>query len=187
MPILSHGRDASPGPDVDPETAEQLISALRELRAARRARKVAHREIIRRRRRPLSRGERQGILEKTGGRCHICGGLVEERWQADHVLAHSGGGNSEADNYLPAHTLCNNYRWDYLPEELQVILKLGVWARTHIERDTSLGRDLALAFVAHEKIRRGRRKARWLHRILGSGHREDRARMPRARNRRSSL
>jgi len=75
------------------------------------------------------------------------------------VLAHSGGGGSEADNYLAAHTLCNNYRWDYLPEEFQVILKLGVWARTQIEKNTSLGQQLASAFVAYEKVRRGRRRS----------------------------
>lgn len=71
---------------------------------------------------------------KTGGPCHICGGLIDGRWQADHVLAYSGGGGHAADNYLPAHELCSIYRWDYLAEEFQEILKLGVWARTQIER-----------------------------------------------------
>lgn len=33
-----------------------------------------------------------------------------------------------ADNFLPAHSTCNNYRWDYLAEEFELILKLGVWA-----------------------------------------------------------
>jgi hypothetical protein len=33
---------------------------------------------------------------------------------------------------LPAHSTCNNYRWDYLPEEFQYILKLGVWASTQM-------------------------------------------------------
>src|SRR3954468_9286430 len=139
-------------------TAEQLISRLRALRAERRARKIVQRQLLRRRR-PLSRVERERIRAKTAGRCHICGGIVDEKWQADHVLAHSGGGGSEADNYLAAHTLCNNYRWDYLPEEFQVILKLGVWARTQIERNTPLGQQLASAFVAYEKGRRKRRRS----------------------------
>ena len=44
-------------------------------------------------------------------------GFIERQCQADHVLAHSaGGGNRLEDNYLPAHALCNNYRWDYLSE-----------------------------------------------------------------------
>src|SRR5436853_681448 len=111
----------------EPETVEELISLLRAWHAERRAGKAAQKQRIRRRR-ALSRVERQRVHAKTAGRCHICGGIVDEGWQADHVLAHSGGGGSEADNCLPAHALCNNYRWDYLAEEFQMILKLGVWA-----------------------------------------------------------
>jgi hypothetical protein len=144
-------------PSGEPETVEQLVSLLRALRAERRAKNVARRQIAPRRR-PLSSAERQQVNAKTAGRCHICGGMVEEGWQADHVLAHSSGGGTEADNYLAAHTLCNNYRWDYLPQEFQTILKLGVWARTQIEKNTLLGKQLASAFVAHEKIRHRRRK-----------------------------
>jgi hypothetical protein len=155
---MEHETTLSASLIAEPETAEQLISRLRALRAERRARTIAQRQRPRPRR-PLSRVEREQVRAKTAGRCHICGGIVEEVWQADHVLAYSGGGGSEADNYLAAHTLCNNYRWDYLPEEFQVILKLGVWARTQIERDTSLGQQLASAFVAYEKVRRGRRRS----------------------------
>ena len=142
----------------EPETAEEMISQLRALRAERRSRKVAQKQLGRRRR-TLSLIERQGVRAKTAGRCHICGGLVDEDWQADHVLAHSGGGGTDADNYLVAHALCNNYRWDYLPEEFQTILKLGVWARTQIEKGTPLGHQLASAFITHEKVRRGRRRS----------------------------
>jgi 5-methylcytosine-specific restriction endonuclease McrA len=149
VPASAHG---------EPETAEELISRLRALRAERRARKAAQKQLARRRR-ALSFVERQRVHAKMAGRCHICGGIVDEGWQADHVLAHSGGGVSEADNYLAAHALCNNYRWDYLPQEFQTILKLGVWARTQIERNTSLGQQLASAFVAYEKIRRNRRRS----------------------------
>jgi hypothetical protein len=147
----------SASPHGEPETVEQLTSLLRALRVERRSRKAALKGLGRRRR-PLSAAERGRILDKTAGRCHICGGMVDERWQADHVLAHSGGGAAEADNYLAAHTLCNNYRWDYLPEEFQLILKLGVWARTQVERNTSLGEQIASAFVAYEKARRKRRR-----------------------------
>jgi hypothetical protein len=45
---------------------------------------------------------------------------------ASRVIAHSAGGTHEVDNYLPAHSTCDNCRWDYLPEEFQYILKLGV-------------------------------------------------------------
>lgn len=97
------------------------------------------------------------MFAKTGGRCHICGGpIVDAAWPADHVLAYSGGGTHSVDNYLAAHALCNNYRWDYLPEEFQYILKLGVWLRTQIEKQTVLGRACTIAFAAYEKRRAGR-------------------------------
>ena len=106
----------------------------------------------------LTAAERRQVLAKTAGRCHICGGKVEGKaWQADHVMAHSAGGVHNVDNYLPAHSLCNNYRWDYLPEEFQYILKLGVWTRTQIERGTLLGNSVANSFAGHE----ARRVKRW--------------------------
>ena len=59
----------------------------------------------------LTAKDRATILAKTVGRCHLCGGTVFERWTADHVLAHAGGGPHAVDNYLPAHGLCNGYKW----------------------------------------------------------------------------
>src|SRR5688572_16479932 len=116
--------------------AKALIAHVQGLHALRRERKSA---AGRRRRKALSEEERQRVWEKTAGKCHVCGGDVGPDWKADHVLAHSGGGIHSADNYLPAHPLCNNYRWDYLAEELQLILRLGVWAKTQIERETQIG------------------------------------------------
>jgi 5-methylcytosine-specific restriction endonuclease McrA len=130
---------------------------LRWLRLNRRQRKKAARSS-RTARQPLSTSQRAHILAKTAGRCHICGGLISEStWHADHVLAHSAGGAHIADNYLPAHALCNNYRWDYSAEEFQHILKLGVWTRTQIERRTGFGRDAAAAFLAYDRTRQARR------------------------------
>jgi len=106
----------------------------------------------------LSRSERDAILAKTGGKCHICGGDIAGPWNADHVLAHSAGGEHAVGNYLPAHGVCNNYRWDYLADEFQLILKLGVWARTQIEKGTAVGRDVAEGFAKHESRRIARRK-----------------------------
>ncbi len=108
----------------------------------------------------LSDRNRQLVLEATGGRCHICGGEVGAQWQADHVLAHSGGGSNDHNNFLPAHALCNNYRWDYLPEEFQLILKLGVWARTEIEKGTRNGQAMAASFTAKESSVQSRRVLR---------------------------
>src|SRR3546814_16482243 len=43
--------------------------------------------------------------------------------------------------------VCNNYRWDYTPDEYQLILKLGVWLKGEILRETSIGKQAAEKFV----------------------------------------
>jgi 5-methylcytosine-specific restriction endonuclease McrA len=131
---------------------------LRRLRRAREVCKAATRST-RPARQSLSHSERARILAKTDGRCHICGGPISESaWNADHVLAHSAGGTHNADNYLPAHALCSNYRWDYSAEEFQLILKLGVWTRTQIENRKIFMREAVAAFLAYERSRRARRR-----------------------------
>ena len=142
-----------------PTTSTQFAEYLRDLRLTR-AQIKSNVRGIKSVRQPLSVADRRAVLEKTGGRCHICGGTISGAWQADHVFAHSGGGHHAADNYLPAHALCNNYRWDYSAEEFQQILKLGVWVRTEIDRKTSLGMQVAGRFLAHEIRREARRKRR---------------------------
>lgn len=137
-----------------PTTEEELAALLRQLHERRRSRKV------RVSRRALPQQVRQAVLAKTGGRCHVCGGKVGADWAADHVLAHVGGGMHAVDNYLPAHKTCNGYRWHYLPEEFEFILKLGVWSRTQIERRTRIGQQIANAFVKHERGRQARRSPR---------------------------
>ena len=74
------------------------------------------------------------------------------------MLAHSGGGIDFIDNYLPAHHTCNNYRWDYLADEFQEILRLGVWLKTQIEKKTGVGTAAANQFIKNEKKRLGRRR-----------------------------
>jgi hypothetical protein len=112
------------------------------------------------RRQSLTLEERALILRKTGRRCHICGGKIKrgEVWQADHILAHTHGGKHSIENYLPAHSICNNYRWHYAAEEFQWILKLGVWTRTLIERRSSLGMALAEKFIKYELKRISRQQ-----------------------------
>jgi hypothetical protein len=137
-----------------PSSAKEFSSLLRDLKLARYARKH---DVSIEKRSALTRPERAAILAKTGGRCHICGGMIESNlWEADHVFAHAGGGAHVVDNYLPAHRLCNNYRWDYSAEEYQHILKLGVWLRREIETYTMIGRRAAEAYLAKE-TRRARR------------------------------
>jgi 5-methylcytosine-specific restriction endonuclease McrA len=134
---------------------KQLRDRLMALHRLREQGKGAHR---RPRRSRLTAAERAAILCKTGAKCHICGGDIRGPWNADHILAHSAGGKHAAENYLPAHGTCNNYRWDYLPEEFELILKLGVWARTQVEKGTAVGRAIETQFSTYEVSRHRRRK-----------------------------
>jgi len=146
-------------PQSIPESVEEFATLLERYRTRRRRKKERQkRNPIPRR--ALSAKERELVLAKTGGRCHICGGSIEESWQADHVLAHSVGGVQSAENYLPAHTLCNNYRWDYSSKEFQEILKLGVWVRTQIIRRTPIVEAVAKRYLEYERARLKRRKSR---------------------------
>ena len=140
------------------DDVDGFVKCLKEMRSKRERAKAVEKGNIPKRR-PLKRMERELILSKTDSRCHICGGSVGDRWQADHILAHSAGGVDSPDNYLAAHPVCNNYRWDYLPEEFQLILKLGVWARTEIEKNTKIGKELSKKFLQKEKQRLRRRKS----------------------------
>ena len=137
--------------------ADELAVRLKELHDARWSMEAATRNGGRRRRPSLTRSEREKVLAKTGRRCHICGGEIEEKnWHADHVLAHTAGGAHDIENYLPAHRLCNQYRCNCLPEEVQWILKIGVWARTMMERRSLLGEQMCEAFTAYEVNRESR-------------------------------
>lgn len=110
-------------------------------------------------REPLSREARRQIHAKTDGRCHFCGcDVAVDAFEADHVKNHTSGGSSAAENFLPACTTCNNYRWHYSHEELQWILKIGVWARHNIVKRTKIGSAIAKAFVSKEVVRERRRK-----------------------------
>ena len=94
-------------------------------------------------RRPsISKKVREDVRRKSGGRCHICGGKVGDKWTVDHVYAHSSGGTSEAENLLAACSKCNRLRWHYTPAEVRTILTIGVYAFGEIKNDTPLGRQL---------------------------------------------
>jgi hypothetical protein len=98
-----------------------------------------------RRRAALSQSQRAVVLNKTGRRCHICGGKIQGSWDADHVLAYSVGGVHLADNYLPAHSLCNNYRWHYSEKD--------IWnaVAVQLKRDT-LERDVDATTVSVRRV-----------------------------------
>jgi hypothetical protein len=76
-------------------------------------------------------------------------------------LGYSGGELDSPENFLPAHRLCNKYRWDYLSEEFQWILKMGVWSRTLMQNSSpgdGLGRKMAERFFKYEQHNEQRRE-----------------------------
>ena len=134
-----------------PKTASELARKLQSLKQKRRKRKRKINDTDSKIRGHLTPSDRDLILRKTGGRCHICGGKIKGNWQADHVLARSVGGKPTIENYLPAHKLCNHYRWDYSAGEFQYLLRIGVWTCTKIRKQSKIGLEVAKGFVAHER------------------------------------
>ena len=130
------------------------------LRTLRGRRNEEQKRALKRPRRSLTHEERARILKKTAGRCHICGGMINPSsyWEADHVLSWALGGKSEADNYLGAHGICNTCRWNHLPQEMQWIMKIGVWARRQMEGKSELGQEMLASFLKNERLREARKK-----------------------------
>jgi 5-methylcytosine-specific restriction endonuclease McrA len=120
-----------------PRSPQAFAKRLRNMRARRRKRTIEFRTLGRSRS-ALASNLRKEILAKTGNRCHVCGIKIKkaELWHADHILPHSGGGEGVIDNYLPSCSVCNRNRWHMLPEEIQAVLKLGVFANNEIEKNT---------------------------------------------------
>ena len=141
-----------------PENGRQLKKRLTELKDAREERQARYRKSGGRGRTALARREREEVLKKTAGRCHICCGEVDPSWRVDHVQPPGEGGSNELDNLLPAHRLCNHYKWDYFPEENQWILKIGVWARRQILSNSQLGSQIASEFIYYDHGRQRRRR-----------------------------
>ena len=107
----------------------------------------------------LTKKERYSIWDKTDGKCHICGrDINKDKFEVDHVKTHSSGGNNNVENFLAACRTCNNYRWHYSSEEIQWILKIGVWAKTKINHNDKLGNIIADSFIKKEVDRENRRK-----------------------------
>ena len=126
-----------------PQPIDEMAEYLWRLHAKRRQ-DIAERKKELGRRQVLTPNEREKVLEKTDKRCHLCGGEATNGKQlvADHVLPHASGGEHKIDNYLAAHDFCNRKRWMYSPEEFQMILKLGVWARHEMEKRTPIGKKM---------------------------------------------
>ena len=129
----------------------KFAKKLQKWQASRLAKKAENRNSIKHK--TLTPKQRIEVKNKTEGNCHICGGKLDKNWHADHVVSHSSGGSSKVDNYLPAHQICNSARKAYTPEEFQWIIKLGVWLRTQIANETTVGKDAAEKFCVSDKNR----------------------------------
>lgn len=135
------------------KTGKGLVKLILSLRAQRRKNKQPAK------RKTLTKKQRETILAKTNSRCHVCGIEVAlNNFQADHVQSHITGGVHAENNYLPACSTCNNLRWHYSPEEIQVIMKLGRWLKTKILEESEEGVSLAKQFVKHDMQLRKKRK-----------------------------
>lgn len=55
------------------------------------------------RRRNFNTREREAIFILSGGVCASCGGLLDDTWEPDHVVAFARGGETHIDN---AQALC---------------------------------------------------------------------------------
>jgi hypothetical protein len=148
------------------KTGKGLIKLITNLKLIRRRDKIAGVKRAR-----LTTKQRVTILSKTNSHCHICGiELTLDDFEADHVKSHCMGGEHAENNYLPSCHTCNNYRWHYSSEEMQIILKLGVWAKTKITNDEELGLIMANEFVKHEMAVRHRRKSRQQKVVSNTDH-----------------
>ena len=135
------------------KTGKGLIKLVHSLRRIRRRANIKGGK-----RAALTQTQLKSILAKTNSRCHVCGIEIElNKFHADHVKTHISGGSHEENNYLPSCQTCNRYRWHFAPEELQIILKLGVWAKGQLLRDSQFGKEIANEFVKHEMSVRKRR------------------------------
>lgn len=136
------------------KTGKGLIKLIINLRQHRRKNKAKDAK-----RSALTKKQRQAVLAKTDGRCHVCGIELElNNFHADHVKSHITGGVHAENNYLPSCSTCNNLRWHYSPEEIQIIMKLGRWLKTKMLGDTDESLSLANQFVKHDMQLRKKRK-----------------------------
>jgi 5-methylcytosine-specific restriction endonuclease McrA len=94
------------------------------------------------RRHRLDAQQRELILAKTGGNCHLCGGPAGKNWEADHVVPHMRGGSTDLSNLLPSCQECNGLRSAKSAEGIRKRFRLGVYAWPQVKAKTGLGRKL---------------------------------------------
>jgi 5-methylcytosine-specific restriction endonuclease McrA len=97
------------------------------------------------------------VFAKTAGTCHVCGDAAGKSWQADHIKPHRLGGSDRVENYLPICRVCNTIRRGHAPKVLQLIMRLGTYARREIRHETGVGEELVRILLSRYKTNRIRR------------------------------
>ena len=119
-------------------------------------------------RQALTAEQRKMVRDKTGSRCHLCGGKIRPGEEVfDHLLAHARGGKRDPANFLVAHAACNALRRDRGPDEFQFMLRIGMWARTQMEKQKPIGQDMVAEFLAYEQANIDRRRKKLAARKAG--------------------
>jgi 5-methylcytosine-specific restriction endonuclease McrA len=55
----------------------------------------------------IDKAIRQGVLERSQGRCEACGKPISGDWECHHRLLRSQGGKDELSNLLALHLDCH--------------------------------------------------------------------------------
>ncbi|MER2623573.1 MAG: HNH endonuclease signature motif containing protein [Accumulibacter sp.] len=58
-------------------------------------------------RRAFNRLQRRVLAWRAGGRCQLCGALLDRQFHADHVVAFARGGATTSDNGQALCARCN--------------------------------------------------------------------------------
>jgi hypothetical protein len=103
----------------------------------------------------FSKEEKKEIYLKTNGFCHVCGIEISS---ASFSITTSIN-NSNNFIFFPACKSCKRIHDNYLPEEIQWILKIGLWAKTQIEYETDIGKNISTELVEQAKYRESKRKS----------------------------
>ena len=106
----------------------------------------------------MTPNQRQLVLDKTGGLCHICGtNMNNKEWQADHVQPRKRGGSNDPSNYLPTCRECNRMKWHRGPIKIRKTIELGLYAFREVKNGTDLGKELKLLRTKRRKENKSRR------------------------------
>jgi len=117
-------------------------------------------------RKSISKYVREGVWNKSQGRCHICGKRLRKnakmgdygRWHVGHIKAHARGGSQKIGNLLPTCRDCNLILKHSGSKRIKKILRLGVWGEAEIRGKTKLGKQLAILYRDRKLTRIRRRK-----------------------------